>query len=53
MKNEFYKHSDDKSNENCKIHSSPDFVTLKILNFYLLDTELFVSLCHPNLGDTE
>ena len=31
----------------------PDFVTLKILIFYLLDTELFVSLCHPNLGDTE
>ena len=27
---------------------SPDFVTLKIVIFYLLDTKYFVSLRHPN-----
>ena len=27
---------------------SPDFVTFKIVIFYLLDTKHFVSLRHPN-----
>ena len=34
------------------IFRTPDFVTLKIVIFYLLDTKYFVSLRHPNLGDT-
>ena len=35
------------------IGNAPDFVTQKTYIFYLVDNQIFVSLCHLLLGDTK